>query len=199
MMAAGEHRRRRLSRWRDWVAILAAVLVAATIAWATYEVGLLRAQNEALANALEQQRQQAQAAGQEPVAPAPEDIIRDPKVVTGPEGPQGPAGPRGVDGTDGTAGSPGPTGPPGPSGAAGPPGAPGADGADGAPGPHGPAGPSGPAGPAGPAGPPGPQGEQGPQGEAGPAGGQCPDGTHAETVTVVTSKGTQRIAACVED
>lgn len=193
MTGTGEHRARRImwrGKWRDWAAIVAAVVVATLIAWATYQIGLLRAQNEALASALEQQRRQAQDSGQEPVAPAAEDIIRDPQVVTGPEGPQGPPGRPGRDGRDGV---PGPSGSPG---APGMPGLPGRDGVDGAPGATGPQGPQGPVGPEGPQ---GPRGEQGPQGEAGPAGPQCPDGTHAETVTVLTTEGTRQIVTCVDD
>ncbi|WP_330438828.1 hypothetical protein OHB44_28055 [Micromonospora sp. NBC_00821] len=196
MTTAGEHRARRRGRWRDWAAILAAVVVASMIAWATYQIGVLRAQNDALASALDQQRQQAQDAGQDPVAPPAEDIIRDPQAVTGPPGPQGP---RGWDGTDGSIGPPGPTGPPGAPGRAGVAGENGTDGAPGSAGPAGPPGPTGPTGPAGPPGDQGPKGEQGPQGEAGPAGAQCPAGTTAKTITVVTTEGAQQIAACVAD
>jgi hypothetical protein len=108
----------------------------------------------------------------------------------GPAGPAGPPGPPGLpgldgkDGRNGAAGSPGPTGPPG---------------TQGKPGAAGPSGPAGAQGPSGPPGPSGPAGPRGPQGEAGPAGAQCPDGTHAETVTVVTTEGTRKMAGCVED
>lgn len=181
---------RQSRRWRDWAAFALAVLIAGALAWTTYHIGLLQRQNEALASALEQQRQQAEDSGQEPVAPPPDEILRDPQLVVGPQGPRGPSGYPGADGRDGqpgSPGSPGPTGPPGAQGVAGMGGAPGQ------------AGPPGPAGSAGPPGPAGPQGEQGPQGDAGPAGAQCPEGTHAETVTVVTTGGARQIAACVED
>lgn len=104
----------------------------------------------------------------------PETLKGDP----GPAGPQGPIGPAGIpgqDGADGVDGLPGPTGPAGPTGAQGP---------DGAQGPAGPAGPAGPTGPAG---------------EAGPAGPSCPTGTHAETVTVLTTDGPVTMAGCVAD
>lgn len=96
-------------------------------------------------------------------------------------------------------GEPGPEGPPGPQGPPGLPGLDGVDGQDGADGAEGPPGPQGPVGPEGPAGPPGPAGPQGPSGEAGPAGPSCPDGMHAEDLTVVTSDGPRQIRACVAD
>lgn len=98
---------------------------------------------------------------------------------TGPAGPQGIPGMPGRDGFDGASGAVGPSGAPGPIGS------------------QGPTGEAGPAGPAGAAGPTGPQGPTGPAGEAGPAGPACPAGYHPETLTVVTDKGTQVIAACV--
>ena len=93
-------------------------------------------------------------------------------------------------------GDPGPAGMPGPQG---PPGADGADGAAGLPGPVGPPGVQGPDGAAGPTGPQGPAGPEGPAGEAGPAGPTCPPGTHAETVTVVTTGGLATMDVCVHD
>jgi len=183
---------RRIS-WRDGATLAVAVLLAVLLGWVTYNIGLLRSQNSALASALAQQRQQAQDSGQEPVAPPPDEILRDPTVVEGPSGPEGPQGPAGEDGRDGL---PGATGPPGDRGATG---AAGADGADGEPGPAGATGPDGATGPQGATGPEGPEGPEGPQGVAGPAGPDCPEGTHPDTVTVVTTDGPQQIAACVTD
>jgi hypothetical protein len=90
-------------------------------------------------------------------------------------------------------------GDPGPEGPAGPPGIPGQNGSDGEPGPTGSPGPAGPAGKDGVAGPVGAQGPQGEQGPAGPPGPTCPDGTHPETVTVLTTSGTVTMAGCVQD
>ncbi|AXQ52889.1 hypothetical protein SEA_NEFERTHENA_25 [Microbacterium phage Neferthena] len=109
-----------------------------------------------------------QEVGQEPSAPAPDDIADqgpqgeqgqqgDPGAV-GPQGPSGLPGVPGLNGLDGLPGATGPTGAPGPAGADG------VAGATGATGEPGPAGAQGPAGPAGP---------QGPQGVAGPT---CPEG-----------------------
>lgn len=128
-------------RWRDWPVFAVAILFAVLLAWTIYQVGVLRQQNVALASALESQRQQARDAGQEPVAPPPEVILRDPQVVTGPPGPQGPPGPRGTPGAPGVghpgqpgaAGKDGSPGPPGPAGADGKDGTDGKDGADGKP------------------------------------------------------------------
>jgi type II secretory pathway pseudopilin PulG len=97
-------------------------------------------------------------------------------------------------------GEPGPEGPPGPPGIPGRDGADGRDGLDGTDGPPGPAGEQGPPGPHGPMGPPGqegPQGPPGPAGDAGPAGPTCPEGMHAEDLTVVTAEGPRTIRACV--
>lgn len=89
-----EHRRSR--RWivprKGLATAMVAVTVAVLIGWIAHEARVTRAQVGALAVALDHQRQQARDSGQEPVAPPPEDIIRDPQVVTGPEGPQGPPG-----------------------------------------------------------------------------------------------------------
>ncbi|MGW3608929.1 hypothetical protein ACWD6N_03420 [Micromonospora sp. NPDC005163] len=231
-----EHRRPRrriVSRAGLGVAAVA-VLVAVVVGWIAHDVRVTRAQVAALAVALDQQRRQAQDSGQEPVAPAAEDIIRDPQVVTGPEGPQGP---RGQDATDEQvraaveryfARNPPKARDPNPTEIAvavinylteNPPPA-GKDGQDGTDGRD--ASPEQVAAavreyltanppPAGPKGDKGDPGEQGPGATPQQVADQveaylkahplpwCPDGTHAETVTVVTTDGAQRIAACVAD
>lgn len=133
-----------------------------------------RAAIAALSEGLRREQDAAVAAGQQPAAPSPEELVAEtPELIrgeTGPEGSPGPAGPRGPigpggpagpAGTAGPAGQPGAAGPAGPQGAAGPPGPQGDTGDTGDPGPAGPAGPQGepgPSGPPGPAGPPGPPG-----------------------------------------
>jgi hypothetical protein len=190
-------------RWA-WLAV--ALVGAVVLAFGAYELGQMRAQRDALAVALDLQRQQAVESGQTPVAPAAEEVRRDPQVMEGeqgppgPPGPAGPAGPRGLVGPTGPAGpegNPGAPGEAGPAGQGGPagstgeqgpagsqglPGADGQAGQDGADGEQGPAGPEGPAGPTGPAGPPGPA---------------CPDGWHPEERTVLTPPETWVV--CVQD
>lgn len=141
---------------RDWLFVGALVAVVATATLASYTVGHIRAERDALSVALTQQRDQAEASGQTPVAPAAKEIQRDPTIVKGPPGEQGQPG------------HPGPTGPAGPGGSTGPGGPPGANGPAGNP------GPTGPPGPAGPAGQNGKDGQDGTDGATGPAGPQGP-------------------------
>lgn len=77
---------------RRWGWLSGAVLMAVLLGWGSYYVGHLRAQNEALATALDQQRGQAIDAGQTPVVPPADEIREDPEVVEVP-GPQGEPGP----------------------------------------------------------------------------------------------------------
>ena len=140
---------------RDWLSIVAVAALGVGFLWLSTQLGILRQESDALAVALTQQREQAQSNGQTPVAPPPEEIRKDPRIVRGAQGEPGEPGPAGFPGADGLngmpgkpgpAGSPGPAGAdgvPGPAGPAGPAGADGKDGADGAPGPEGPAGPAG--------------------------------------------------------
>jgi len=155
-------------RWQDWAMIAAAVLGACMLGYLMYANRVRAAQIDALSSALAAQRQQAQRAGQTPVAPPPGQILATPTPLKGERGDTGPAG-RGlaslvclsgswrVQYTDGTVDpNAGPcTGPPGPIGAAGAPGTAGQDGQPGTTGAPGPTGPPGPAGSPGPSGAPG--------------------------------------------
>lgn len=93
----GAHRQRLVARLRTaaqhWAWLVVAVVGAVILGWGTYELGHMRAQNEALATALERQREQAVQAGQTPVAPPADAVRRDPEVIEGPPGPAGPEGP----------------------------------------------------------------------------------------------------------
>lgn len=151
-MGEYHHRRSRLKA-RDWLVIALVVVLAVVLGWGVHAIASVRKQNDALAAALTAQRQQAQDAGQSPVAPPPEKIRDDPAVTV--PGPPGPTGPPGRDGEMGRAGLPGPAGGPGPSGV---------------PGPGGPPGSPGPPGSTGAPGQPGVKGDPGPAGEPGPAG-----------------------------
>lgn len=177
------------SRRRAAVAIVATVLIAGGLVWAGAQMGHARDQEQKRADTAvsgaEQLCQQVRQLGGTCVVDP--DELRGEQGPEGPVGPPGPPGVPGLPGTAGTDGQPGATGPPGGRGESGPAGAAGKDGAAGLPGPTGAQGPQGPEGP------------PGPQGEAGPAGAQCPDGTHAETVTVLTAEGTRQIATCVRD
>ena len=157
----GSHERAgfRLGR-KDFVYLVVAVLGALVIAWTVHQVGVVRAQNDALATALATEQRQVEDAGLTPAAPPPSEILDDPKVVVGEPGEPGPRGPQGVPGPSGNIGPVGPMGPIGPSGA------PGVDGQDGV-GEQGPAGSAGEAGPAGAQGEPGPAGQDGTDGEDG--------------------------------
>jgi hypothetical protein len=160
----GGSRRQLRLRTRDWAFILAAVVLAVAVSWLVFQIGQLRDQNAALAAALQAQRQQAQGAGLSPVAPAPSEILHDPRVVTGPKGDPGPAGPPGRAGNPGPQGPTGPAGPSGRPGVAGAAGEPGQPGAPGVPGGKGDPGPGGPQGEPGPSGPPGKDGSDGREG-----------------------------------
>lgn len=142
---------------RDWLAIAVAAMLGLGVLWLATQVGTLRTESDALSIALAQQREQAVATGQTPVAPPPEEIKRDPRIVKGP---------------------PGEPGRPGADGLPGRPGRDGEDGMDGSPGPPGPSGPPGPA--TAVTGPRGPQGEPGPSGPAGPPGKDGADGRDGE-------------------
>ncbi|MEU5945148.1 hypothetical protein ABZ793_06245 [Micromonospora sp. NPDC047465] len=185
----------RRGRRRAVIALVATALIFAAAGWVAASLGRQATAEQQRADSAvsgaEQLCQQVRQLGGTCVVDPSE--LRGERGEPGPAGPPGPPGLPGLDGEDGRDGSPGATGP---AGARGEPGEAGPAGPAGANGPPGAAGPSGPPGPAGPA---GPRGEQGPQGEAGPAGAQCPDGTHAETVTVVTTSGARQIAACVAD
>lgn len=158
---------------------------------------------DALAEALEAQRQQftyctAKGRQNNDLPPYCDDpVAGEPRTITGPPGPQGvpgstgaqgiqgppgPAGPRGRDGADGQNGARGPRGAPGES----------------VTGPQGPQGPEGPQGPAGPAGPAGADGQDGAQGRPGPT---CPDGWHAEQRTLRSDESPQgeTVIVCVQN
>lgn len=173
------HRVRRLSprlHLRDWLFIACAALLGLGFLWLSARVGVSEKQNDALSVALTQQREQAQQAGQTPIAPAPEEIRRDPKIVQGKPGEPGPPGPPGAPGRDGAPGV----------GATGPPGKPGAS-ITGAPGPAGKDGASvtGPSGPPGPAGKDGRDGKDGADGAPGPAGSPPASWTWTDLLGVV--------------
>lgn len=98
--------------------------------------------NEALIQALTAEQQSAVSKGEIPVAPAPDEIVKNPEIVTikgekGDKGDPGIPGKNGVNGKDGENASPAPTpsplpGEPGRDGADGKDGVDGVDGADGA-------------------------------------------------------------------
>lgn len=129
-------------RWRrgDTLAIAAAVLLGAAIAWIVLAVQSLQSDLRASNEARDALARQVQSLGETPVA-GPPGSRSDPKPgaigARGPAGPPGPAGPAGKPAPTITP-SPGPAGPPGPSGAPGAdstvPGPAGQDGASGAPG-----------------------------------------------------------------
>ena len=159
-------------RWRrgDLLAVTAAIVLGAALAWILLSVQALNDDLRAANQARDALAAQVQSLGGKP--------------VTGPPGSRGEPGPSvtGPTGANGEPGSTGPSGPPGVPGKDGTPGTPGASGKPGAVGAIGPTGPPGAVGPAGPQGDPGPAGPQGEPGPAGPAGadghdGQtCPDG-----------------------
>lgn len=186
----------RRGRLRAWVAIIVATVA---LGAGVYSVWMVRHQAQTKVASAQQQKNTAVTSAEQlcqQVQQMGGTCVVDPKKLRGDPGPAGPVGaqgPAGIPGRNGADGKPGPTGPPGPTGKDGAQGAAGKDGQNGDP------GPAGPAGPAGPQGDPGPQGPQGPPGEAGPAGPACPDGTHAETVTVLTTDGPEAIATCVAD
>jgi type II secretory pathway pseudopilin PulG len=162
----GAHERRGLRyTQRDWAYLAGIVAAAVVIGWVLFRIGQQSAQVDALATALQTEQQQAQDAGLTPAAPAPSDILDDPKVVTGERGEPGPPGPQGPPGPTGNMGPVGPMGPPGVAGSPGPAGLDGAAGEQGPQGEPGPAGPQGEPGPAGPAGPAGADGVDGRDGE----------------------------------
>lgn len=168
---------------RDAAAVVVVLVAVGVLGWLTYLARAEQvhgAQITALSKALDQQRGQAQRAGQTPVAPPPAQILASPQIVRGDTGAAGPAG-RGlaavwctsggrwqVSYTDGTlvydAGAC--TGPPGIPGVAG------------SPGPVGSGGPQG----VGATGPPGPAGSPGETGPAGPAGQNGKDGSDGSPV-----------------
>jgi hypothetical protein len=157
---AHERARLRLGR-RDWLYLIAVIVGAAVLGWTVHQVGVVRAQNDALATALATEQRQAANAGLTPAAPAPSEILDDPQAIVGERGDPGPPGPQGPPGPPGPTGNLGPVGPMGPAGAAGEPGPAGEDGVDGAQGAPGGPGPAGPQGEPGPSGPPGEPGTDG--------------------------------------
>lgn len=69
---------------RQWWWLAVALAAALVLGWGTYQIGHLRAQTEALSTALELQRDQAEASGQRPIAPAAHEIRRNPQIVQEP-------------------------------------------------------------------------------------------------------------------
>jgi hypothetical protein len=117
----------------------------------TREAAILRAeQRDALAQDVEQLREQVISLGQTPQAGPPGESIVGPRGPRGPQGQPGvmpspipgPPGRDGADGRDGQQGAPGAPGPQGPQGEPGPSGPPGPDGSPGSPGPAGSPAPS---------------------------------------------------------
>lgn len=78
----GMHRFQSAVRQWSWLAV--AIAAALVLGWGTYQIGHLRAQAEALSTALELQRGQAEASGQQPVAPAAREIWQNPEIVAEP-------------------------------------------------------------------------------------------------------------------
>jgi hypothetical protein len=164
-------------RWRrgDVLAVIAALLLGAAVAWIVLST-------QSLKDDLSAEREYNRALAQQ---------VRDlgGKPVKGPQGEPGKSvvGPTGQPGAQGDAGSPGPSGSPGGNGKDGTAGSPGASGAPGpagspgAVGAVGPAGPQGDPGPAGPQGEPGPAGADGRDGADGKDGQTCPDGYSLQT------------------
>lgn len=148
--------------------MVALTVLAVAVTYGATEISALKAQNDGLSRALTATRSQVSGLGQQPVAPPPQVIIKDPSASIGPRGEPGTAGVPGrgvaalvciggewtVTYTDGTTdrsagictGRTGATGRPGTAGTPGAVGTPGMDGKDGADGAPGPAGPAGPAG-----------------------------------------------------
>jgi hypothetical protein len=158
-------------RWRrgDLLAVTAAIVLGAALAWILLSVQALNDDLRAANQARDALAAQVQSLGGKPVAGPPGSRGEPGPSVTGPAGERGEAG------------STGPSGPPGAPGKSGAPGSPGASGEPGAVGATGPAGPSviGPTGPPGEPGATGSQGERGEKGDTGPegpAGPSCPDG-----------------------
>ena len=73
-----------------WAWLVAAILVAVLLGSAIYEYGRTVAQREALADAVDLQREQALVSGQTPVVPPADEIRRDPQIIQGPPGEPGP-------------------------------------------------------------------------------------------------------------
>jgi len=73
-----------------WAWLVAAILVAVLLGSAIYEYGHTVAQREALADAVDLQREQALVSGQTPVVPPADEIRRDPQIIQGPPGEPGP-------------------------------------------------------------------------------------------------------------
>jgi type II secretory pathway pseudopilin PulG len=78
--------------FRQWAAIVAVLLVVAAVLW---RVEVQDARVDALAAALGDEQSAIEERGDEPVAPAPEDLLDDPADYVGPSGPTGPPGPAG--------------------------------------------------------------------------------------------------------
>lgn len=176
----------RRGRRGDVLAVTAALVFGAALAWIMLSVQGLTEELHTANAARDALARQVQQLGEQPVAGPPGSRGEPGKSVTGPQGPEGPPGAAGSQGEPGPSGSPGKDGKNGTSGAQGSPGPTGQPGPTGEPGPAGAAGPAGPAGPRGPQGEPGPagpRGEQGPQGERGPAGPHCPDGYSLQAPT----------------
>lgn len=84
------HRRR--SAWLFWSGLVGVCLVVVAVLWA---VDTRADQVQALADALRAEQAQTRDRGDEPAAPPPEDIVRDPSVIEGPRGQGGRPG-RGI-------------------------------------------------------------------------------------------------------
>lgn len=167
--------RREERRWRrgDVLAVAAALLLGAALAWTVLSVQHLATELRTANSARDALASQVQQLGEKPVA-GPPGSRGNPGGVgrpgkpgsSGSPGPSGKPGSAGSDGAAGKAGRNGTNGQPGPAGS------PAASGRDGAPGQRGDPGEPGPA----VTGPPGQQGEQGPAGEPGKDGKDGADG-----------------------
>lgn len=87
-------------RLGDWAVALVAAAVAIVVTWGAVQTGRnaerINQQDEqisVLAQALGDEQSAAEARGEQPVAPDPDDLIEDPGEYTGPQGPSGPPGP----------------------------------------------------------------------------------------------------------
>lgn len=156
-LRAEERRHRR----GDVLAVSAALILGATLAWIVLSIQGLSDDLRASNRARDALAEQVEGLGGTPVTGPPGSRGEPGESVTGPPGPAGASGPPGRRG---------PTGPAGPSGPAG------EDGSDGGEGLAGVPGAVGATGPAGVPGPPGEPGPAGPVRERGPAGPACPDG-----------------------
>lgn len=167
---AQEKRRRR----GDGLAVVAAIVLGATVCWILLEVLALQDDLRASNDARDALAEQVQSLGEKPIAGPPGSRGEPGKSTEGQQGPSGPPGPSGTAGKDAPTITPSP-GPPGPQGPVGPAGADSTI--------------PGPAGPTGPAGQDGAPGQDGQDGQDGVDGADGSDGTPPSEWTFTDQDG----------